>query len=54
MDRDDMSVAMDQFYEAMGWDKATGAPTREAYARLGLADVGAALQAKKLVPEDKS
>jgi len=53
MDRDDISRAMDMFYEVMGWDKSTGAPTREAYARLGLVDVGAALQAKNLLPEDK-
>jgi len=50
MDRADISRAMDLFYEVMGWDKATGAPTAEAYARLGLDDVGRDLKARKLVP----
>jgi hypothetical protein len=35
----------------MGWDKATGSPTAEAYTRLGLRKVGAELEARKLVPE---
>jgi len=51
MDRDDMALAMNMFYEAVGWDKATGAPTAETYARLGLADVGRVLKARKLLPE---
>jgi len=53
MDRADMALAMDQFYALMGWDKDTGAPTREAYARLGLDDVGRELAAKGLVPGGK-
>ena len=52
MDEADISRGLDLFYEVMGWDKATGAPTAETYARLGLKDVGAALQAQKLVPGD--
>ena len=50
MDEADISLAMDMFYECMGWDKQTGAPTMETYTRLGLADVGRALQALKLTP----
>ena len=53
MDQADIGRAMDLFYEVMGWDRATGAPTQEAYARLGLADVGQALAAKKLVPSSE-
>jgi aldehyde:ferredoxin oxidoreductase len=50
MDRADIRRAMDLFYEVMGWDTATGAPTAEAYARLGLADVSRDLKARKLLP----
>jgi len=50
MDRSDMALAMDMFYELMGWDKTTGAPTAQAYARLGLADVGRELKARRLLP----
>ena len=53
MDEADMGLAMDMFYEAMGWDKATGAPTASAYARLGLDAVGRALAAKGLAPKDE-
>jgi len=50
MDRADISKALDLFYGIMGWDGSTGAPTMEAYARLGLADVGKGLQALRLTP----
>jgi aldehyde:ferredoxin oxidoreductase len=50
MDRDDIALAMDLFYEEMGWDKATGAPTPTAYQRVGLADVSRALGEKGLLP----
>jgi aldehyde:ferredoxin oxidoreductase len=53
MDPQDIAKAMDLFYEVMGWDKATGAPTAEAYARLGLQKVAQGLAAKKLVPGAK-
>jgi len=39
MDKEDIKLAMDMYYQEMGWDKRTGAPTREAYQRLGLGDV---------------
>ena len=53
MDPQDIAKAMDLFYEVMGWDKATGAPTTEAYARLGLQSVAESLTVKKLVPGGK-
>lgn len=53
MDPGDIVKAMDLFYEVMGWDKTTGAPTADAYARLGLPSVGRELAAGKLVPEAK-
>ena len=36
MDRDDMELAKDLFYEELGWDKATGLPTKETLTDLGL------------------
>ena len=50
MDRDDITQAMDLFYEEMGWDKSTGAPTRAAYQQVGLADVARTLGEKGLLP----
>jgi aldehyde:ferredoxin oxidoreductase len=50
MDHQDMNKAMDLFYEVMGWDRNTGAPTAEAYARLGLQSVAEGLAARKLLP----
>lgn len=39
MDRADIERAKDLFYDALGWDRATGAPTRQSLERLGLRDV---------------
>jgi len=50
MDKDDIKKAMDMFYEVMGWDKKTGAPSREAYLRVGLAGVVDKLGEKGLLP----
>ena len=50
MDKEDIAKAMDMYYEEMGWDKASGAPTASTYRKLGLADVGEALKKKGLVP----
>jgi aldehyde:ferredoxin oxidoreductase len=50
MDRDDIARAMDLFYQEMGWDKVSGAPTRAAYQRVGLAHVGQELAEKGLLP----
>ena len=51
MDRADIALGLDIFYGLMGWDTATGAPTRDTYAKLGLAATAAELDAKKLVPK---
>jgi len=50
MDRDDIARAMDLFYEEMGWDRATGAPTQAAYRKVGLAEVARELGEKGLLP----
>ncbi|MFH1059035.1 MAG: aldehyde ferredoxin oxidoreductase [Pseudomonadota bacterium] len=50
MERADIALAMDLFYEVMGWDRATGAPTQATYSRLGLEETGRALAARGLVP----
>jgi aldehyde:ferredoxin oxidoreductase len=49
MDREDIQKAMDLFYEEMGWDKKTGAPTAATYQRNGLGDVAEALRKKGLL-----
>lgn len=53
MDDQDMIKAMDLFYEVMGWDRDTGAPTAEAYARLGLQSVAEGLASRHLLPGGK-
>jgi aldehyde:ferredoxin oxidoreductase len=50
MDRDDMKLAMDMYYQEMGWDKATGAPTAKTYRKFGLAEVADELGKKGLLP----
>jgi aldehyde:ferredoxin oxidoreductase len=50
MDKEDIAKAMDLYYEEMGWDKTTGAPTASTYRKLGLAGVGDELKKKGLVP----
>lgn len=50
MDEEDMKLAMDMYYEAMGWDKKSGSPTNAAYQRLGLRDVADALKNRGLIP----
>jgi aldehyde:ferredoxin oxidoreductase len=50
MERHDVQVALDMFYEEMGWDKATGAPTDEAYQRSGLRGVADFLAKRNLTP----
>ncbi|GFK93128.1 putative oxidoreductase YdhV [Fundidesulfovibrio magnetotacticus] len=52
MDRADIATALDMFYGVMGWDKASGAPTRETYARLGLDGAASALERLNLLPGD--
>jgi len=50
MDKKDIEVGMDMFYEEMGWDKKTGAPTERAYRKLGLTMVAEELSKKGLLP----
>jgi len=50
MDRDDIESAKDAFYELLGWDKKTGAPTRASLEKLGLKDVADKLSKLGLLP----
>lgn len=50
MDKADMRLAMDMFYEEMGWDKETGSPTEAAYRRLGLGGAAEELTRRGLLP----
>ncbi len=50
MDKKDIKLAMDMFYDEMDWDKATGAPTRRTYRKFGLSGVADALARRRLVP----
>jgi aldehyde:ferredoxin oxidoreductase len=49
MDEEDLKLAMDMYYDEMGWDKQTGSPTREAYRRLGLETVADELTKRGLL-----
>jgi aldehyde:ferredoxin oxidoreductase len=50
MDKQDIKLAMDMFYEEMAWDKQTGSPTRETYRKLGMQAVADELNKKGLLP----
>jgi aldehyde:ferredoxin oxidoreductase len=50
MDRADIDVAKDMFYEELGWDKATGAPTKATLDKLGLGYVATEFGTKGLLP----
>ena len=50
MDRADIEVAKDVFYEQLGWDRKTGAPTRATLEKQGLKDVADGLAKLKLLP----
>jgi aldehyde:ferredoxin oxidoreductase len=50
MDRDDIELAKDMFYEQLGWDKETGAPTRETLEKFGMNDVARTLASRNLLP----
>ena len=43
-------ITANLFYQEMGWDKVSGAPTRAAYQRVGLAQVAQELAEKGLLP----
>lgn len=50
MDKGDMDMGMDMYYEGMGWDKKTGVPTVTTYQKLGLGKVAEELSKKDLLP----
>ncbi|MFC1871669.1 aldehyde ferredoxin oxidoreductase [Chloroflexota bacterium] len=50
MDRDDMEKAKDLFYEQLGWDKATGLPTRATLEKLRLGYVADDMAGRGLLP----
>ena len=50
MDKDDIEKAMDMYYQEMGWDKKTGAPTAATYQKFGLGKVADELIKKGLLP----
>jgi aldehyde:ferredoxin oxidoreductase len=50
MDKEDIKLAMDMYYEEMGWDKKTGSPTATAYQKLGLGEVADQLTKRGLLP----
>ncbi len=50
MDKEDIKLAMDMYYEEMGWDKKTGSPTAAAYRKLGLGEVADELTKRELLP----
>jgi aldehyde:ferredoxin oxidoreductase len=52
MDRTDIERAKDLFYDVLGWDRATGAPTRASLERLGLSGVADGLERAGLLPPD--
>lgn len=50
MDREDIKLAMNMYYDEMAWDKETGSPTEGAYRRLGLGTVADELAERSLLP----
>ncbi len=50
MDREDMELAKDMFYEEMGWDIKTGIPTRATLEKFGLGDMADDLSARGILP----
>ena len=50
LDREDMEVAKDMFYEEMGWDVKTGIPTRATLERLSLGYMADDLAKRGLLP----
>lgn len=54
MDRKDASLAIDLFYDQMGWDRTTGAPTAATYRKFGLSSVAAELGRRNLLPSPKA
>lgn len=50
MDREDMELAVDMFYEELGWDKETGIPTRATLEKFDLGDLADDLDSRGLLP----
>ena len=50
MERADMELTFDLFYDIMGWDRATGIPTRATLTRLGLGDMADRLAQHGILP----
>ncbi len=50
MDKDDIRLAMDMYYQEMGWDRVTGAPTSGTYKKLGLKEIADHLEKRRLLP----
>jgi aldehyde:ferredoxin oxidoreductase len=50
MDRADIDLAREMFYELLGWDKDSGTPTRAALEKLDLGDVADGLERMGLLP----
>jgi aldehyde:ferredoxin oxidoreductase len=46
MEEADWELALDLYYDELGYDRATGAPTRAKLTALGMADVADALNAQ--------
>jgi aldehyde:ferredoxin oxidoreductase len=49
MDKEDISRAMDMYYDEMAWDRETGSPTRATYQRLDLGTVADELTKRGLL-----
>ena len=49
MDREDWEKSLDMWYEAFGWDKETGIPTRETLEKFGLSDMADKLEELALI-----
>jgi aldehyde:ferredoxin oxidoreductase len=50
MEKNDLNLGMDMFYNLLGWDKATGSPTEETYKKLKLGYVAEEFKKKGLLP----
>jgi aldehyde:ferredoxin oxidoreductase len=50
LDRKDATTAVDLFYDEMGWDRVTGAPTAGTYRKFGLSKIAEELGRRNLLP----
>ena len=49
MDRNDWEKSLDMFYDAMGWNRETGIPTRQTLEKFGLSDMADELEEMELI-----